>query len=65
MCSCSDSKSKMEMKQFDKHNEYDTAATHYSNEPEYEVIGNTVHSTGDYDYTKCPAYAYPSNPQKQ
>ena len=56
----SDSKNKMELKQFDKHNEYDTAATH-CNEPEYEVIDNTVHSTGDYDYTKCPAYDFPDS----
>ena len=30
-------------------------------EPEYDVIDDSVRSTGDYDIVKCPAYNYVSS----
>ena len=60
-------KERHELKQFTKEqqsrvmgNEGDTAAT-CNAEPEYDVIDDSVRSTGDYDIVKCPAYDYVSN----
>ena len=62
----SDSKKQKELKQFETmelsmvvDNKCGTTATS-NTEPEYAVINDGVHATGDYDFVKCPAYSYVS-----
>ena len=43
--------------------DHDVVSASFNSEPDYAVVKDNahLHSTGNYDYVKCPAYNYVPN----